>query len=145
MDHPTCPLCAEDGGSLIWRGAHLRVIRADEAGFPAFYRVIWNAHVAEFSGLSPADRAHCMEAVACVEEVLREHLAPTKINLAALGNMVPHLHWHVIARFAGDSHFPAPVWAAAQRERNAVQEAWQTARIPALEADLSQSLAQRFG
>jgi hypothetical protein len=51
----------------------------------------------------------------------------------------------VIARFVGDSHFPAPVWAAAQRERNAVQEAWQTARIPALEADLSQSLAQRFG
>ena len=38
---------------------------------------------------------------------LREALAPAKINLAALGNMVPHLHWHVIARFDWDSRFPA--------------------------------------
>jgi len=36
---------------------------------------------------------------------------PTKINLASLGNMVPHLHWHVIARFEGDARWPAPVWA----------------------------------
>jgi diadenosine tetraphosphate (Ap4A) HIT family hydrolase len=42
--------------------------------------------------------------------VLREQLAPTKINLAALGNMVAHLHWHVIARYDWDSHFPASVW-----------------------------------
>lgn len=140
-----CVLCEGDGGTLIWRGTHLRVIRADEAGFPAFYRVIWNGHVAEFSDLSPAERAHCMEAVACVEEVLREHLAPTKINLAALGNMVPHLHWHVIARFEGDSHFPAPVWAGAVRDRNIAQEERQTACLPALEATLRQTLVQRLG
>jgi diadenosine tetraphosphate (Ap4A) HIT family hydrolase len=35
--------------------------------------------------------------------------------LAALGNVVPHLHWHVIARFDWDSHFPAPIWGTAQR------------------------------
>jgi diadenosine tetraphosphate (Ap4A) HIT family hydrolase len=51
-----------------------------------------------------------------VESVLRELLAPDKINLAALGNMVPHLHWHVIPRFADDRHFPDAVWAAARRE-----------------------------
>ena len=56
-----------------------------------------------------------MNAVVAVEQVLREHLHPTKINLAALGNAVPHLHWHVIARFDWDSHFPASVWAAPQR------------------------------
>ena len=95
----TCPLCMTDGGQLVWRGTHLRVIRADEPGFPAFYRVVWNAHVAEFSDLTQAERQHCMDAVTVVEQVLREHLAPTKVNLAALGNMVPHLHWHVIARF----------------------------------------------
>ncbi len=139
-----CPLCAEEGGSLIWRGERVRVIRAQEAGFPAFYRVVWNAHVAEFSDLSPSDRAHCMEAVACVEAALREHLAPVKVNLAALGNMVPHLHWHVIARFEGDSHFPSPVWAAAQRDRNLDQEERQIARLPALEAALCQALAQRL-
>ena len=98
---------------LVWRGERLRVIRANEVGFPAFYRVVWNAHVAEFSDLSASERAHCMDVVVAVEQALREHLSPTKVNVAALGNMVPHLHWHVIARFEWDSHFPSPVWAAA--------------------------------
>ena len=132
---PACPLCAEDGGALVWRGARLRVIRANEAGFPAFYRVVWNAHVAEFSDLSAEDRVHCMD-VTVVELALRQHLAPTKVNIAALGNMVPHLHWHVIARFDWDSHFPVPVWAAAQRLSPAAQEGAVRDRLPALEADL---------
>ena len=137
-----CPLCREDGGALIWRGARLRVIRADEAGFPAFYRVVWNAHAAEFSDLTVAERQHCMDAVAVVEQVLREHLVPTKVNLAALGNMVPHLHWHVIARFDWDSHFPAPVWATAQRPSPAAQQAGVSARLPVLEAALHSKLGQ---
>ena len=138
----TCSLCAEDGGALVWRGERLRVIRAQEVGFPAFYRVVWNAHVAEFSDLTAADRVHCMEAVTLVEQALRQHLAPTKVNIAALGNMVPHLHWHVIARFDWDSHFPAPVWAAAQRPSPAEQEAAVRALLPALEVQLQSQLAQ---
>ncbi|MFN4121016.1 HIT family protein [Acidovorax sp.] len=141
MAEVACPLCAEDGGALVWRGQSLRVIRANEAGFPAFYRVVWNAHVAEFSDLSAAERAHCMDAVTVVEQALREHLAPAKINIAALGNMVPHLHWHVIARFAWDSHFPSPVWASAQRPSPVEQEDAVRARLPALEAVLPQRLA----
>ena len=138
----SCPLCAEDGGALVWRGERLRVIRAQEAGFPAFYRVVWNAHVAEFSDLAAADRVHCMEAVALVDQALRQHLSPTKVNIAALGNMVPHLHWHVIARFDWDSHFPSPVWAAAQRPSPAAQEAGVRTLLPALEAQLQSRLAQ---
>ena len=137
-----CPLCAEDGGALVWRGECLRVIRAQEAGFPAFYRVVWNAHVAEFSDLAAADRVHCMEAVTLVEQALRQHLSPTKVNIAALGNMVPHLHWHVIARFDWDSHFPSPVWAAAQRPSPAAQEAGLRTLLPALDAQLQSRLAQ---
>ncbi|MBL7089871.1 HIT family protein [Acidovorax sp.] len=137
-----CPLCAEDGGALVWRGERLRVIRAQEAGFPAFYRVVWNAHVAEFSDLAAVDRVHCMEAVALVEQALRQHLSPTKLNIAALGNMVPHLHWHVIARFDWDSHFPSPVWAAAQRPSPAAQEAAVAELLPALEAHLQTQLVQ---
>lgn len=110
-----CPLCDADGGLLIFKNDQFRVIQAVEVGFPAFYRVVWNAHVAEFSDLSPDERNACMNAVVLIEKTLREQLQPTKINLAALGNAVPHLHWHVIARFEGDSHFPASVWAAPQR------------------------------
>ena len=136
-----CPLCATEGGTLVWRGAHLRVIRADEAGFPAFYRVVWNTHVAEFSDLDAPSRQHCMDVVAVVEQALRDHLQPTKINLAALGNMVPHLHWHVIARFDWDSHFPAPVWAAAVRDRVPAREEALHAQLPALERALAERLA----
>ena len=69
-----CPLCTADGGALVWRGDKLRVIRAAEQGFPAFYRVVWNDHAAEFSDLSATDRIVCMDAVALVERVLREQL-----------------------------------------------------------------------
>ena len=140
-----CVLCAQDGGALIWRGEKLRLIRAAEEGFPAFYRVIWNAHAAELSDLSDDDRNLCMKAVAVVERVMRDTLAPTKINLAALGNMVPHLHWHVIARFDWDSHFPASVWANAQRPRNADKEAAVAAQLSLLDAQLAESLSAQFG
>lgn len=111
----TCELCHPEGEELVWENSKLRVIRASEPGFPAFYRVIWNQHIAELSDLSAADRAYCIDVVCAVEQSLRQVLLPTKINLASLGNMVPHLHWHIIARFEWDSHFPNPVWAPAVR------------------------------
>ncbi|QKV54207.1 HIT family protein [Comamonas antarctica] len=140
MSERNCVLCTTPGGALVWQGARLRVIRADEPGFPAFYRVVWTDHAAEFSDLSRDERVLCMEVVAAVESVLRAQLQPTKINLAALGNMVPHLHWHVVARFEWDSHFPAPIWAAAQRERPLEQEAAIAARLSEVDALLVAAL-----
>ena len=113
---PGCVLCHEHAGVPVWQDAHWRVIRAEDADFPAYYRVIARHHVAEFSALLAPERRRCMELVCAVERVLVERLGPTRINLAALGNMVPHLHWHVIARFDWDSHFPQAVWGARQRE-----------------------------
>lgn len=136
-----CPLCETDGGLPLVRQANWRLVRADEPGFPAFYRVIWNAHVREFSDLSAPQRTECMETVVAVETLLREHLQPTKVNLATLGNAVPHLHWHVIARFDWDSHFPGAVWAGAQRQPAAEHLAEVLARRPALE----QALVARLG
>jgi diadenosine tetraphosphate (Ap4A) HIT family hydrolase len=113
---PACELCQTPGGQLVWQDTHWRVIRVADADFPGFYRVVSNRHVAEFSDLPLADRERCMRLVAAVERALVERLRPTKVNLAALGNMVPHLHWHVIARFGWDSHFPQPIWGVRQRE-----------------------------
>lgn len=125
MRHAGCELCDQAGGIPVFRDEHLRVIRAtgdaQSADHPAFYRVIWNAHVAEWTDLPPADRSRIMQAVAKVETVLREQLKPTKVNLASLGNVVPHLHWHVIARFEWDARWPAPVWAPAQRAVDGAQ------------------------
>lgn len=137
-----CVLCREAGGLPVWQGAQLRVIRAQEEGFPAFYRVIWTAHAAELSDLSEVDRNTCMAVVAAVERVLRTELQPTKINLAALGNMVPHLHWHVIARHDWDSHFPAPVWANPLRARDLAREAQLQDAIADCDAAIAQALAR---
>lgn len=137
----TCPLCTTDGGLVVARTPQFRIVRVvdgDEARrFPAFYRLIWATHVAEFSDLSVTDRHACMDAVTEIERVLRSLLAPTKVNLASLGNVVPHLHWHVIARFDGDSHFPAPIWAPAQREAVPVLQQ----PLAAVDAALAQSFA----
>jgi diadenosine tetraphosphate (Ap4A) HIT family hydrolase len=140
MKQPRCTLCDSPGGVPVFEGRKFRLIRAQEAGFPAFYRLVWSEHVAEFSDLAAADRLLCMEAVATAERALRDHLRPAKINLAALGNMVPHLHWHLVARFDWDSHFPAPVWAAPLRQPPAQQLAAIEALLPALEQDLVQRL-----
>lgn len=137
-----CPLCDAAGGHVVFRGDKFRLVRAEEdPAVPAFYRVIWNEHVGEWSDLSPAERALCMDAIVRVERVLRERLAPTKINLAALGNMVPHLHWHVIARFDWDSRFPAPVWSPARREADSMRIAAIEALRPGLEQALADALA----
>jgi diadenosine tetraphosphate (Ap4A) HIT family hydrolase len=135
-----CELCAQEGGEVIARTARLRVVQVEDAAFPGFFRVIWQAHVPEFSDLSQADRAHCMDVVALVERAMRLHLAPTKINLASLGNVVPHLHWHLIARYDDDSHFPHPIWGERQRAVNA----WSCQRVqhnlPRVVADIKAAL-----
>ena len=140
MKDASCPLCADVGGVLVFQAEEFRVIRAQEAAFPAFYRVVWTAHVAEFSSLDLNDRALCMAAVCAVEQVLREQLQPTKINLAALGNVVPHLHWHVIARFDWDSHFPAPVWSSPQRPVDPAAVAALAARLEKVDGAIKRAL-----
>jgi diadenosine tetraphosphate (Ap4A) HIT family hydrolase len=47
---------------------------------------------------------------------VRNQLRPDKVNLASLGNVVPHLHWHVIPRFRDDAHFPNPIWGTSLRQ-----------------------------
>lgn len=111
-----CPLCAAQGETVLWRDARLRVILARDSDYPGFCRIIWNTHVREMTDLDDADRSYFMKAVFSVERVLREMLAPTKINLASLGNQVPHLHWHAIPRFTDDAHFPDPVWTPRVRD-----------------------------
>lgn len=111
----SCELCDQTGGQLLWRDERCRVVQVDDPDYPGFCRVIWNAHVAEMTDLSPAHRARLMEVVFAVEEAVRDALSPDKINLASLGNLVPHLHWHVIPRFRDDRHFPAPIWGTPAR------------------------------
>ena len=113
-----CVFCDGEGGQQLWRDARCRVVLTDEP-FPGFCRVIWNSHVREMTDLAAPNRAHLMHVVYAVESALRARLTPAKMNLASLGNQTPHLHWHLIPRFADDSHFPNPVWGPPQRDATA--------------------------
>jgi diadenosine tetraphosphate (Ap4A) HIT family hydrolase len=113
-----CELCQSDGGTLIVSNEWLRVTLVDEPNYPGYVRVIWNDHVREMCELEDYERQRLMSTVFAVESAQLEVLEPTKINLASLGNMTPHLHWHVIPRFADDLHFPRPVWGAPMRTQD---------------------------
>jgi diadenosine tetraphosphate (Ap4A) HIT family hydrolase len=116
MSEAGCVLCVSPGGEVLWDDGFARVVLVGDADHPGFCRVILNAHCKEMTDLAPAQRARLMEVVFGAEAILRELLTPQKINLASLGNAVPHLHWHVIPRFADDPQYPNPVWGTRVRE-----------------------------
>ncbi|GHT82550.1 HIT family protein [Betaproteobacteria bacterium] len=129
-----CPLCAplqDKKDEIVWQDRYCRVIHVADSGssadsstdsfinsfisYPGYYRVIWAAHVAEMSDLTLPEQHHLMNVVFAVERSLRTLMNPDKINLASFGNIVPHVHWHIIARYADDRHFPESIWGQAQR------------------------------
>jgi diadenosine tetraphosphate (Ap4A) HIT family hydrolase len=118
MIEAACELCSTDGGDVLYRDAELRIVAvtgADGENYRGFCRVIWNRHIKEMTDLLPAERSQFMKTVFKLEAVLREQLNPEKMNIASLGNMTPHLHWHVIPRFVGDATYPKPIWATPDR------------------------------
>lgn len=137
-----CELCDQDGGEVLWRNDSLRVILVDDPNYPGFCRVIWNGHVQEMTDLPAAQRDYLMQVVWQIESAVREVMQPDKINVASLGNVVPHLHWHVIPRYRDDLHFPAPVWAVAQRQADATTLAARHAKLPALRQAVSAAMAK---
>jgi diadenosine tetraphosphate (Ap4A) HIT family hydrolase len=137
MSLPACDLCKQPGGDVVYRCEQYRVVLIEDVNYPGFCRVIWNRHVKEVTDLTPPDRAVLMNAVWQVEQAVREAMRPDKINLASFGNMVPHLHWHIIPRYLDDMHFPNPVWAEAQRESEPQALSARTDLLPALRAAIS--------
>lgn len=111
-----CVFCSTDGGEVLWRNDLCRVVLAVEPDYPGFLRVVLNAHIKEMTDLAASDRVDVMRVVFAAETALRQVMRPDKINLATLGNKVPHVHWHVIPRYLDDPHFPNPVWSSKRRE-----------------------------
>ena len=61
--------------------------------------------------LNEGERDELMKVVFIVESAIKIFYKPDKINLACLGNLTPHIHWHVIPRFYDDNHFPGSIWS----------------------------------
>jgi diadenosine tetraphosphate (Ap4A) HIT family hydrolase len=134
-----CELCELSTPSVV-DNDKFAVILVDDANYPGFARVIWKDHVREVSDLADADRLLLNDAVYRLELAVREVMQPLKVNVASLGNVVPHLHWHVIPRYADDAHFPAPVWAQAQRTTDEAVLQARRALVP----QLAEAIARRF-
>jgi len=89
-----------------------RVLASRDATYPWLILVPRRAGISEIIDLDEADRATLMREIADVSHVLKGVTACDKLNVAAIGNMVPQLHVHVVARRRGDPAWPRPVWGA---------------------------------
>jgi diadenosine tetraphosphate (Ap4A) HIT family hydrolase len=108
-----CPMCErvrEEGDDFI---ADLGVSRAylnPDQFFPGWVFVVLRRHATELYELSAAERAVLIEDVSRMAEALARVYRPVKMNYELLGNQVPHIHWHLIPRLAGDPDPRWPVW-----------------------------------
>ena len=116
MSRAPCPLCQpQEPETVLWQDDFCRVVWVDDEDYPGFCRVILHAHVGEMTDLPEIQRQRLMSVVFAVERTVRQAVKPDKINLASLGNYVPHLHWHVIPRWRKDITFPDAIWAPPRR------------------------------
>lgn len=70
----------------------------------------------EFSECSTQEKQTIWEVLDIIEKLMLTYFHPAKINIASFGNMLPRVHWHIMARFENDSYFPEPMWGVKQRE-----------------------------
>lgn len=94
-----------------------RVLLMNDARFPWLVLVPRIDGIREVFELSPSDRQRLMAEIARCAECLKTLTGAGKINVGALGNLVPQLHVHVVARNEGDAAWPRPVWGAGTPER----------------------------
>ncbi len=90
---------------------NLGLVEIDDPSYSAYYRVEHIQHVKEMTDLEEKDRMELMQVVFTVESAIRTCYKPDKINLASLGNLTPHVHWHIIPRFKNDNHYPGSIWS----------------------------------
>jgi diadenosine tetraphosphate (Ap4A) HIT family hydrolase len=129
------PLLAADGLFLAdW--PLCQVLRMNDAAYPWLILVPRLTGAGELIDLSAADRVRLMDEIAWASQALKDLLHPDKINVGALGNVVPQLHVHVLGRFKEDPAWPKPVWGHAAPIRftpaDAAREveAWRAALSP---------------
>ena len=110
----TCTMCQkweEEPELRIVELDHCHVLLNRDQFFPGYTLVFTREHVTELFHLDRDTRAAVMEEVAAVAFGLYKLFGPDKMNYELLGNMVPHMHWHLVPRFRSDRLWPRPIWA----------------------------------
>ena len=109
-----CPMCTKWEDEPELRIAELEqcyVMLNSDQFFPGYCFVFAKKHVTELFHLDPEVRNSVMAEVSLVAAALYAVFAPAKINYELLGNMVPHMHWHLVPRFSTDPLWPRPIWS----------------------------------
>ncbi|WP_116475703.1 HIT domain-containing protein [Zobellella maritima] len=91
-----------------------RVLLAKDSRYPWLILVPRRADIQEIHWLTAAEQVQLIQESSALGRLMEQWLAPDKINVAALGNMVPQLHLHHIARFRSDAAWPGPIWGKHQ-------------------------------
>ena len=115
-----CPMCTrwQDEAPLrIAEMKHCLVMLNRDQFFPGYTLVFTREHVTELFHLDRAVRQEVMEEVNSVAAALHRVFQPTKMNYELLGNMVPHMHWHLVPRFNGDPLWPRPIWSEPHQDK----------------------------
>ena len=110
-----CDLCDDPIFPVVWKNNKFRIIEINDPSYSAYYRVEYIEHVKEMTDLDENDRMELMKVVFTVETAIKNFYKPDKINLASLGNLSPHIHWHVVPRFKTDNHYPESIWSAQKK------------------------------
>ena len=106
------PQLADDTHPVAsWPLSELRLM--DDANHPWLILVPRVVEAVELIDLSPQQQAELLREIGVASRLLQSVFKPHKLNIAALGNLVPQLHVHVIARFEDDIAWPRPVWGTA--------------------------------
>ncbi|MBI5484392.1 MAG: HIT family protein [Deltaproteobacteria bacterium] len=119
MNNTDCPMCRrweEDADLRIAELEHSYVILNRDQFFPGYTLLFTKNHATELFHLDRDVRNGLMEEVSRVAKVLFDVFSPAKINYELLGNMVPHMHWHIVPRFSSEPLWPRPIWAEPHNE-----------------------------
>jgi diadenosine tetraphosphate (Ap4A) HIT family hydrolase len=116
-----CPFCrklADAGGwpqtDIVWQFPHSVAVLGSWQFYTGYCLLVSRRHAAELSQLGP-NRLALLNEMAILAEAIEQCFRPHKLNYELLGNQVPHLHWHLFPRSAGDPDRPRPVWFALDR------------------------------
>jgi len=93
----------------------LITIDVHESEIP-WLKIFTNIPHKEFSQCSAEEKVMIIDMLDLIEVEMLEYFKPEKINIASFGNVLPRVHWHIMARFSEDSYFPEPMWGTKQRE-----------------------------
>lgn len=134
-----CPMCCrweEHRDLRITELEHSFVVLNRDQFFPGYTFLFTKQHASELFHLDHIVRAGLMEEISKVAKALHTVYQPDKINYELLGNMVPHIHWHLVPRFTTDPLWPRPIWAESHAELTLTQQEYRQ-RIMQIQQELS--------